>query len=151
WIEFGQYTEMARTMFERACDVPASIDRLTAAAREAGIPLASHDDETPAIREHYRSLGCMISEFPADIATAEAARAAGDAIVLGSPNILRGGSHCGRAGAVEMIRAGLCTILCSDYYYPSLLIAPFLLVAHDVLSLSDAWSLVSKAPAHAAG
>ncbi len=149
-IEFDKYKELAAIMFAREAEIPATIERLTGAAREQEIPLASHDDESPEMREHFRALGCTISEFPADIATAGAARACGEDVVLGSPNILRGGSHCGRAGAAEMILAGLCTVLCSDYYYPSLLIAPFLLAARRVVSLADAWALVSSAPARAA-
>jgi alpha-D-ribose 1-methylphosphonate 5-triphosphate diphosphatase len=150
-IPDGEYAVLARCIFGRDGEVPASLERLAATAREMGVPLASHDDDTPEVRTSYRALGCKICEFPADAATAECARAAGDEIILGAPNILRGGSHCGRAGAREMIRQGLCTILCSDYYYPALPIAPFLLAAERITPFGEAWDLVSKAPARAAG
>jgi alpha-D-ribose 1-methylphosphonate 5-triphosphate diphosphatase len=50
-----------------------------------------------------------------------------------------------------MIAKGLCSVLASDYYYPAQLLAAFRLVADGVLPLSDAWNLISLAPAHAAG
>ena len=141
---------MARQFLARDPEVPASLEKLTALAREFDIPLASHDDDTPEARAAYRALGCTMCEFPADHATANAARQAGEDIILGSPNILRGGSHCGRVGAGEMIRQGLCSILCSDYYYPAVLVAPFILAVNKVAPFAAAWDLVSSAPARAA-
>ena len=149
-LDTEAYAALAHNYFDRSAEVPASLEKLTAVARDCNIPLLSHDDDTPEIRAAYRALGCSMCEFPADLATAEAALAAGDHIILGSPNILRGGSHCGRVGAAEMIRQGLCSVLCSDYYYPSILVAPFLLAAHRIVPFSDAWNLVSRTPAEAA-
>jgi alpha-D-ribose 1-methylphosphonate 5-triphosphate diphosphatase len=113
--------------------------------------MLSHDDETPEMRRRYAALGCDISEFPLDRATAEAARDLGSPIVLGSPNVLRGGSHCGRLSAADSVAAGLCTILSSDYYYPAPLHAAFRLVADGVVGLEQAWRLVSVNPAKAVG
>ena len=135
----------------RRPEVPAAVARLAAAARTAGVPMISHDDETPAMRAAYDDLGCRISEFPVDPATAEAARARGNPIVLGSPNVLRGGSHCGRMGAADAVAAGLCTILTSDYYYPAMLQAAFRLASARTVSLAQAWRLVSANPAAAVG
>jgi alpha-D-ribose 1-methylphosphonate 5-triphosphate diphosphatase len=146
-----EYRRMAAGALSRRAEGLAGFERLAAAARARGIPLASHDDETPEARRQYRDLGCRISEFPADVETALAAIAGGDTVVFGGPNILRGGSHCGRVTAAEMICDGLCTALCSDYYYPSVLYAPFRLAAAGVLDFSEAWDLVSRGPAGAAG
>ena len=79
------------------------------------------------------------------------AEAAGDPIVLGAPNVVRGGSHNGALDATSAVLAGRCTILASDYYYPALLHAPFRLAARGQLGLEEAWSLVSLNPARACG
>jgi alpha-D-ribose 1-methylphosphonate 5-triphosphate diphosphatase len=65
--------------------------------------------------------------------------------------VLRGGSHARRIGAAEAVAAGLCTVLTSDYYYPSLLLAPFQLAREGRLPLAQAWDLVSRNPARAVG
>jgi alpha-D-ribose 1-methylphosphonate 5-triphosphate diphosphatase len=80
-----------------------------------------------------------------------AAREAGDAIVLGAPNAMRGGSHLGSPGAADMISRGLCDILASDYFYPALLGAMVRLHADRVGSLPALWRLVSLNPARAMG
>lgn len=135
----------------RAAEVPASVERLAAGARAAGVPLLSHDDETPADRIAYRALGARIAEFPTNEATAREAAAANDPIVFGAPNVVRGGSHTGCPTAAEMVAAGLCSILASDYYYPALPAAPFILARTGVTDLANAWSLVSENPAAALG
>lgn len=145
------YAILAQRYFAREAEVGPGIRRIAAATRKAELPFASHDDNTPIERAEFRALGCTLCEFPADVATAEAARLGGDHVILGAPNILRGGSHCGRVGAADMIREGLCTILCSDYYYPSILLAPFQLAAEGLVPFATAWDLVSNTPARAAG
>src|SRR5262249_31475660 len=149
-IQEDEYAKIAEAALARDKEVAESLGRLVATAREMNLPLASHDDNTPAMRQSFRELGCTLCEFPADDATSLAALAGGDEIILGSPNILRGGSHCGRVGAGEMIGRGLCTVLCSDYYYPALLMAPFVLAANSAIDFPSAWNLVSSGPARAA-
>ena len=146
--EFRRHAEAAQA---RAPEVPAAQDRIAAAARHAGLPLASHDDDTVAARNSYRALGARICEFPMTEAVAQAAVAAGDWVVMGSPNVVRGGSHLGWASAAGMVEAGLCRVLTSDYYYPALAQAPFVLAARGVVGLAAAWALVSTNPAAAAG
>jgi len=136
---------------KRADEVPGSIARLAQAAVANGIPLLSHDDTSPEQRRWFRSLGSRLSEFPTTLATAQEAVAHGDDIVLGAPNVVRGGSHTGWTNAKDMIARGLCSILASDYYYPAPLIAAFRLVADDVAPLARAWALVSETAAAAAG
>jgi alpha-D-ribose 1-methylphosphonate 5-triphosphate diphosphatase len=135
----------------RAQHVPASIARLAEAARAAGIRMLSHDDNTPAMRQGFRAQGVSIAEFPVNEETAREAAAAGDFIVFGAPNVVRGGSHTGWTKASDMIAKGLCSVLASDYYYPAQLLAAFRLVADGVLPLPAAWNLISAAPARAAG
>ncbi|WP_456620574.1 alpha-D-ribose 1-methylphosphonate 5-triphosphate diphosphatase [Bradyrhizobium sp. P5_C12] len=135
----------------RAADVPASITRLAAVARAAEVRMLSHDDATPAMRQGFRAMGVTLAEFPINEETARDAAAAGDAIVYGAPNVVRGGSHTGWTRASDMIAKGLCSVLASDYYYPAPLLAAFRLAADGVLPLTEAWNLVSAGPAHATG
>lgn len=135
----------------RADEVPALIDRLAAHAQKLGIPMASHDDPSIAVRDAYQRMGCAISEFPLTREVAAHAVAQGAPVVCGSPNVLRGGSHVGAPGAAELARDGLCDILASDYYYPAPLHAAFALAHHDILPLARAWQLVSHNPAQALG
>jgi alpha-D-ribose 1-methylphosphonate 5-triphosphate diphosphatase len=83
--------------------------------------------------------------------TAREAAEAGDFIVFGAPNVVRGGSHTGWTRAADMIDKGFCSILASDYYYPAQILAAFRLAADGVLPLAKAWDLISAAPARAAG
>lgn len=133
----------------RADDVPASIGRLAAAANASGVPLLSHDDASPERRRWFRALGCRLAEFPTTVETAQEAASHGDYIVLGAPNVVRGGSHTGWIDATEMIERGLCSVLASDYYYPAPLLAAFALARRGVLPFAQAWALVSQAPAEA--
>jgi alpha-D-ribose 1-methylphosphonate 5-triphosphate diphosphatase len=146
-----EFDDLLRQVEERAPKVPASVERLADAARAASVTLLSHDDGTPEQRLYYHNLGCAISEFPLNRETARSGRSLGSAIVMGSPNVMRGGSHCGGIAAAEAVREGLCDILTSDYYYPALLHAPFRLAREGACSLAEAWRLVSDNPARAAG
>jgi alpha-D-ribose 1-methylphosphonate 5-triphosphate diphosphatase len=143
-----------RTLAERiggaAPHVPAALQRIAAAAREAGLPMASHDDSTVAERDQFRALGARICEFPTTEQVARAAVDRGDWVAMGSPNVVRGGSHIGWASAADMAEAGLCRVLTSDYFYPALLQAPFILAARGIVDFPAAWALVSSNPAEAA-
>jgi alpha-D-ribose 1-methylphosphonate 5-triphosphate diphosphatase len=145
------FDRLVERVVSRAADVPASVSRLAAAARAAGVRMLSHDDATPAMRQEFRELGAMIAEFPINEETARAAASHGDAIVYGAPNVVRGGSHTGWTRASDMIAKALCSVLASDYYYPAQLLAAFRLAADGVLPLTEAWNLVSAGPAHATG
>ncbi|WP_426435690.1 alpha-D-ribose 1-methylphosphonate 5-triphosphate diphosphatase [Bradyrhizobium genosp. P] len=143
--------ELLDQVVARRPDVPASIASLAAAARAANVRMLSHDDNSPAMRQEFRTLGVTIAEFPINEETARDAAAAGDFIVFGAPNVVRGGSHTGWTKASDMIAEGLCSILASDYYYPAQLLAAFRLAADGILPLAKAWDLISSAPARAAG
>lgn len=135
----------------RAPQVRTNIERLAELAGRFDIPCASHDDETPQMRKMYHDLGVRICEFPVDAETARASMALSDPVVMGAPNVLRGGSHCDRLCATEAAKAGLSSVLTSDYYYPSLLQAAFKLAGDGVVDFSAAWAMVSANPANAAG
>ncbi|SDK14806.1 alpha-D-ribose 1-methylphosphonate 5-triphosphate diphosphatase [Bradyrhizobium sp. Rc2d] len=146
-----EFDRLVERVVAGAADVPASVSRLAATARAAGVRMLSHDDATPAMRQEFRELGALIAEFPINEETARAAASHGDAIVYGAPNVVRGGSHTGWTRASDMIAKGLCSVLASDYYYPAQLLAAFRLAADGVLPLTEAWDLVSAGPARATG
>jgi len=132
-------------------EVPASIERIALLAGANDVPLLSHDDASPEQRRWYRGLGCRVSEFPINVETARDAAAAGDSIVMGAPNVMRGKSHIGWTDATKMIADGLCSVLASDYYYPAPLIAAFKLADRGVAPIETAWKLVAEQPARAVG
>ena len=135
----------------RAPEVPAARDRIAAAAHEAGLPMASHDDDSLATRAGFRALGARICEFPVAEAVGRDARAMGEYVVMGCPNVVRGGSHLNWASAAVMAEAGVCDVLSSDYYYPAMMRAAFVLADRGHFDLASAWSLISANPAAAAG
>ena len=146
-----EFRVLAEQIGARADRVPAGRERIAAAARAAGVPMASHDDATVAARAAFRALGARISEFPMAEEVGQAARAAGDFVVMGSPNVVRGRSHLGWASAARLAEAGVCSVLTSDYFYPAMLRAALILAGREVLGLERAWALVSATPAEAAG
>ncbi|QQR38845.1 alpha-D-ribose 1-methylphosphonate 5-triphosphate diphosphatase [Devosia rhizoryzae] len=125
---------------------------LAALSHERGIVLASHDDATIAHVEEAIALGIRIAEFPTTLEAAEASRDAGLAILMGGPNVVRGGSHSGNVSARDLAAAGLLDILSSDYIPFSMLQSAFCLVDEVAgITLPEAISLVTKRPAQAAG
>ena len=92
-----------------------------------------------------------LAEFPMHERVFLTARAAGDQIVLGAPNAMRGESHLGSPGAGDMVARGLCDILASDYDYPAMLGAVVRLHADRVAPLPALGKLVAANPAAALG
>lgn len=90
-------------------------------ATEVGAILASHDDTTLEDVLESDRLGITVAEFPTTLEAAEACRAKAQFIVMGAPNIVRGGSHSGNVAARELARGGLLDILSSDYVPAALL------------------------------
>ncbi|MEE2951950.1 MAG: alpha-D-ribose 1-methylphosphonate 5-triphosphate diphosphatase [Pseudomonadota bacterium] len=124
---------------------------IASTARERNIALASHDDATEAHVEEAVSYGTVIAEFPTTAEAAEASRKAGLSVLMGAPNVVRGGSHSGNIAALDLIEAGRLDILSSDYVPFSLLQAAFQLAGDKVISLPKAIQLVTSAPARAVG
>ncbi|MGB1006180.1 MAG: alpha-D-ribose 1-methylphosphonate 5-triphosphate diphosphatase [Thalassobaculaceae bacterium] len=121
-------------------------------ARELGLGLASHDDATPEHVQEAIQDGMTIAEFPTTVAAAQASHEGGLKVLMGGPNLVRGGSHSGNVSAIELARHGVLDIVSSDYVPNSLLHAAFLLFDDlDDWDLPRAVRAVTKSPAEAAG
>jgi alpha-D-ribose 1-methylphosphonate 5-triphosphate diphosphatase len=110
------------------------------------VPLASHDDTTVAHVQEGVVNGVSISEFPTRLNAARAAREQGLGIIMGAPNVVRGGSHSGNVSAAELARDDLLDVLSSDYVPASLLHAAFML-QKEGFGLPQAIATVSRNPA----
>jgi alpha-D-ribose 1-methylphosphonate 5-triphosphate diphosphatase len=125
--------------------------QVVAGCHALSIPLASHDDTELEHVELAREERIAISEFPTTVRAAEAAREAGMAIVMGAPNLVKGGSHSGNVSAAELAERGLLDILSSDYVPSSLLQGAFLLRDQLGWKLPRAVATVTRNPARAIG
>jgi alpha-D-ribose 1-methylphosphonate 5-triphosphate diphosphatase len=121
-------------------------------ARERGIVLASHDDATEDHVAEAIDHGVTLAEFPTTHDAAKASHSAGLKVLMGAPNIVRGGSHSGNIAARDLVGAGLLDVLSSDYFPFSLVHATFL-VGTDAggIGLPRAVAMVSANPAAVAG
>jgi alpha-D-ribose 1-methylphosphonate 5-triphosphate diphosphatase len=125
---------------------------LAALARSRAVVTASHDDATIAHVEEALAAGAAIAEFPTTMEAASAAHQAGIAVLMGAPNVVRGGSHSGNVAAEALARAGVLDILSSDYVPASLLMGAFALAQRiPSYGLAQAMRTVSLNPARAAG
>lgn len=121
-------------------------------AHDAVTPLASHDDTTLEHVEQAIGDGVSIAEFPTTIEAAGALHEAGVRVMMGAPNLVRGGSHSGNIATADLAKADKLDILSSDYVPSSLLAAaiamPELIAGVD---LPKAARTVTKTPAEAVG
>lgn len=144
---------MIRYRLDRQAKIAApNRQHIVELARHNGIPLASHDDATIAHVDEALGEGAAISEFPTTAEAAAYAHANGLAVLMGAPNVVRGGSHSGNVSAGDLAASGQLDILSSDYVPSSLLLAMFQLAeADNGFDLASAAKLVSETPAKAAG
>jgi len=125
--------------------------RLLELCRDRSLPMASHDDTVPAHIDEAVAAGFRISEFPTTEGAARAARKHGLGIVMGAPNLIRGGSHSGNVSALDLARADLIDVLSSDYVPHSLLHAAFLLRDQAGWTLAKAIATATLNPARLVG
>ncbi len=142
---------MMQEMHARRDEVPAALDALCATLAAQGVAMGSHDDTTQAQRAGWRARGVTVAEFPETLEAAEAAKSAGDHVVLGAPNVVRGGSHNGNVSALDLIMMGYCDAIASDYHYPSPRRAALMLARSGAVNLAQAWHLISAGPAQLLG
>ncbi|RAI42236.1 alpha-D-ribose 1-methylphosphonate 5-triphosphate diphosphatase [Rhodoplanes roseus] len=113
----------ARRVELQAAHAQSNYRALVALARERDVPLASHDDTTLQHVEDAVRDEIAIAEFPTTPEAAEALHAAGVRVLMGAPNLVRGGSHSGNVATSDLAHAGFLDILSSDYVPSSLLFA----------------------------
>ncbi|SMC41033.1 alpha-D-ribose 1-methylphosphonate 5-triphosphate diphosphatase [Fulvimarina manganoxydans] len=147
--EFERF--MARRRAESDENSARSRKGIADLCREKGIVVASHDDAFESHVEEAVVLGTRIAEFPTTSIAASASRKAGLSVLMGAPNIVRGGSHSGNVAALDLLKAGDLDILSSDYVPFSLLQAAFHLTDTEDADLPAAVRLVATHPAQAAG
>lgn len=140
-----------KELHARGPDVSAALDALCPKLAAAGVRMGSHDDATAAGRADWRARGVRIAEFPETLEAAEAAHEAGDPVLMGAPNVVRGGSHNGNLSAIDLIAMGYCDALASDYHYPSPRRAALMLADAGVCDLATAWGMISAGPAAVLG
>jgi len=169
---FGQYADIERYKIMREGDGEAvhiteariaslqaqrialrAGNRAALLARVAGlgIKLATHDDRSAEEVAENIAAGIGIAEFPVTREAALAARAGGQGIIAGAPNVVRGGSHTGNVAVADLVREKLVDVLASDYVPASLIEAAFMLPRGQEISLPDAVKLITSAPAAMAG
>jgi alpha-D-ribose 1-methylphosphonate 5-triphosphate diphosphatase len=121
-------------------------------ARKHDKPIASHDDTTLEHVEEAIADGVAIAEFPTTVEAAGALHAAGVRVMMGAPNLVRGGSHSGNVATSDLANMGVLDVMSSDYVPSSLLMAAFQLPrAVASINLPAALRTVTKTPAEAVG
>ena len=149
----AQMEEFIARRQERASGLaPDNRKHLSAIAGARGIAIASHDDATTAHVDEAIALNTRIAEFPTTLEAAKASHEAGMAVLMGAPNVVRGGSHSGNISARDLAEAGYLDVLSSDYVPVSLLQASFQLASDiEAISLPQAVAMVTATPARAIG
>jgi alpha-D-ribose 1-methylphosphonate 5-triphosphate diphosphatase len=148
--EFTAFVERRMESSRRHGEVNrrATVERALA----RGIKVASHDDATLPHVEEARRDGIAIAEFPTTLEAAAACHAAGMAVLMGGPNIVRGGSHSGNVAARDLAERGQLDIVSSDYVPSSLLHGALLLEEQiEAMTLPQAIATVTLNPARAVG
>ncbi|NBC87928.1 MAG: amidohydrolase family protein, partial [Alphaproteobacteria bacterium] len=121
-------------------------------AHERGLVLASHDDATSEHVAEAQADGVAVAEFPTTLESARAAHEAGQAVLMGGPNIVRGGSHSGNVNALELAEEGTLEVLSGDYVPAALGHAMLLLPRVCAqIGLPEAVAMATRNPARAIG
>jgi alpha-D-ribose 1-methylphosphonate 5-triphosphate diphosphatase len=146
--------ELRDRIAERAADttsIPLVYGRVRQERQVCPFVLSTHDDDRVEKVDAQVALGATVAEFPVTLDAAARARELGMAIVVGAPNIIRGGSSSGNLAAVELIQRNLADVICADYHAPSLLPAVFKLVHDGLLDLPTGMRMLTLNAARAVG
>lgn len=143
--EYVQFLAEVKTRFGTSHE-----DGAAARARAMGAVIASHDDTEAGHVAVSAAHGARVAEFPTTLEAAQACRDAGIAVMMGAPNLLRGGSHSGNVAASALLDAGLLDIFSSDYAPSSLLMAA-IRMGREGGDVAAGIRTVTSAPARATG
>jgi alpha-D-ribose 1-methylphosphonate 5-triphosphate diphosphatase len=119
-------------------------------AKRYGAVLASHDDTTTDHVTVSAGYGVRVAEFPTTVEAATACHERNIAVMMGAPNLIRGGSHSGNVAAQELAEKDLLDIVSSDYV-PSALMTSAFLLSQLWGDLPRAIATVTKTPAQSVG
>jgi len=142
-----EHIAVVNQALEQRKDVPRHLCKLSEAFDRLGVTYGSPDDPDGDTRETYSLIGAKVCEFPTARAPAALAKAVNDPVLMGAPNVVRGGSQSGNISAMDLVTANMCDALVSDYYYPALAQSAFHIADQGVMSLAKAWALISTNPA----
>lgn len=142
-----ELSQVLRQAMASRGEVARSLCQLAEAFDQMGVVYGSHDDPDAETRERFRMLGATVAEFPLTQRAAAAAQAMLSPVIMGAPNVVRGKSQSGNQSASDLVAAGLCDALVSDYHLPALPLAAWALVDRGILSLPAAWAMISTNPA----
>jgi len=147
---FGVTREEVVRVTEKRCEKREkglrSLGALTDAAREKGIPILSHDDDSVEKVRFVRSIAAVASEFPVTMEAAKEASNVGMLVFMGAPNLVRDCSSNGNLRASEALKAGVCDGLVSDYYPECLIQAIFLANRRGLMGIERALALGTASP-----
>ena len=144
--------EILSARMSRAKITAEQMTRAADMAAQAGIPIASHDDDSIEKLDYVtQKLHARICEFPVELAVAKEAHRRGMQVVVGATNVLMGRFHSNNLSALEAIQNGCADILVSDYFPAAILHAVFQLHERGVLTLPDAVNMATYNPAKAVG
>jgi alpha-D-ribose 1-methylphosphonate 5-triphosphate diphosphatase len=135
--EFEAHAERRRALGARVGEPHRAA--ASAAAQRLGAIVASHDDTLDGDVAASKAQGATIAEFPTTESAARACRAVAMSIVMGAPNLIRGGSHSGNVAAKDLAAADLIDVISSDYIPGALLLAAF--------QLAEQWGDMARAMA----
>lgn len=146
-----EHLQLVKDTKAQEAQVPRYLCTLASAFDQLGVRYGSHDDLDAETREYYGMIGARICEFPVRAEPARLAKAHGNPVLMGAPNVVRGGSQSGNIAAESLVRQGLCDALVSDYHYPALAQSAFSLTDRGVLGFPQAWALISRNAARVMG
>ncbi|WP_101065613.1 alpha-D-ribose 1-methylphosphonate 5-triphosphate diphosphatase [Roseovarius salinarum] len=146
--EFAEHVAQLKAL--RAAHGDAHEAAAVAEAARYGAVLASHDDTTEAQVETSAGYGVRMAEFPTTAEAAQACHDRGIAVIMGAPNLIRGGSHSGNVAAQDLAEAGLLDILSSDYV-PSALLLGAVRLGRLWGDMARGLGTVTRAPAESVG
>lgn len=150
-VDSNWYRERMRRSMADTETVPAFYRTMAEATSHVPMTISTHDDDTVEKVDEQLRLGATVAEFPITIEAAAHARRNGMAIIIGAPNVVRGGSQSGNLPAHELVRQGLADIICADYHAPSLIPAAFRLADDGLLGLPEAVRMITRTPSQTVG
>jgi alpha-D-ribose 1-methylphosphonate 5-triphosphate diphosphatase len=134
-----------------ARQVPRTLCRLAQGFDGLAVTYGSHDDPDAETRQFYAMIGAQVAEFPTTRKAAAAACSMDNPVLLGAPNVVRGGSQSGNVAAAALIADGLCHALLSDYHLPTLALSAWALVDQGISDFATGWGMISTRAAEVVG